>query len=119
MHSLGARVIPVRVDSQGLVVEDLPDDARLIYVSPAHQFPLGMPMSLSRRIELLAWAGEHDAAIIEDDYDSEFRFGGRPVETLSALDTQGGSCTSARSPKPCCRRSGSVSSSHRSRSGEP
>jgi GntR family transcriptional regulator/MocR family aminotransferase len=89
MHSLGARVIPVRVDGQGLVVEDLPDDTRLIYVSPAHQFPLGMPMSLPRRIELLAWAGQHDAAIIEDDYDSEFRFGGRPIETLSALDTQG------------------------------
>jgi GntR family transcriptional regulator / MocR family aminotransferase len=89
MHSLGARVIPVRVDSQGLVVEDLPDDTRLIYVSPAHQFPLGMPMSLPRRIELLAWAGEHDAAIIEDDCDSEFRFGGRPAPTLTALDTQG------------------------------
>ena len=89
MHSLGARVVPVRVDSQGLVVDDIPDDTRLIYVSPAHQFPLGMPMSLPRRIELLAWAGEHDAAIIEDDYDSEFRFGGRPVETLYALDTRG------------------------------
>ena len=89
MQSLGARVVPVRVDRQGLVVDELPDDTRLIYVSPAHQFPLGMPMSLSRRIELLAWAGEHDAAIIEDDYDSEFRFGGRPVETLYALDTRG------------------------------
>jgi GntR family transcriptional regulator/MocR family aminotransferase len=89
MQSLGVRVVPVRVDRQGLVVDDLPDDTRLIYVSPAHQFPLGMPMSLSRRIELLAWAGEHDAAIIEDDYDSEFRFGGRPVETLYALDTRG------------------------------
>jgi GntR family transcriptional regulator/MocR family aminotransferase len=89
MQSLGARVVPVRVDRQGLVVDELPDATRLIYVSPAHQFPLGMPMSLSRRIDLLAWAGEHDAAIIEDDYDSEFRFGGRPVETLYALDTRG------------------------------
>ena len=89
MQSLGARVVPVRVDSQGLVVADLPDDTRLVYVSPAHQFPLGMPMSLSRRMELLAWAGEHDAAIIEDEYDSEFRFGGRPVETLCALDARG------------------------------
>jgi GntR family transcriptional regulator / MocR family aminotransferase len=88
-QSLGARVIPVRVDSQGIVVEALPEDAKLIYVSPAHQFPLGMPMSLSRRMELLAWADEHDAAIIEDDYDSEFRFGGRPVETLRGLDTHG------------------------------
>jgi GntR family transcriptional regulator / MocR family aminotransferase len=89
LQSLGARVAPVRVDRQGLVVADLPDDARLVYVSPSHQFPLGMPMSLSRRMELLAWADEYDAAIVEDDYDSEFRFGGRPVETLRGLDTRG------------------------------
>jgi GntR family transcriptional regulator / MocR family aminotransferase len=89
MQSLGARVCPVRVDSQGIVVEAIPADARLIYVTPAHQFPLGMPMSLARRIELLTWAAEHDAAIIEDDYDSEFRFGGRPIETLHGLDTRG------------------------------
>jgi GntR family transcriptional regulator / MocR family aminotransferase len=89
MQSWGARVVPVRVDSQGIVVADLPENARLVYVTPAHQFPLGMPMSLPRRMELLAWAGEHDAAIIEDDYDSEFRFGGRPAETLHALDTRG------------------------------
>jgi GntR family transcriptional regulator/MocR family aminotransferase len=89
MQSLGARVCHVRVDSQGLVVKAIPADAKLIYVSPAHQFPLGMPMSLSRRMELLTWAAEHDAAIIEDDYDSEFRFGGRPIETLYGLDTRG------------------------------
>jgi GntR family transcriptional regulator / MocR family aminotransferase len=82
-------VCHVRVDSQGIVVKALPADARLVYVSPAHQFPLGMPMSLSRRMELLTWASEHDAAIIEDDYDSEFRFGGRPIETLYGLDTSG------------------------------
>jgi GntR family transcriptional regulator/MocR family aminotransferase len=89
MQSVGARICPVRVDAQGIVVADLPEEARLIYVTPAHQFPLGMPMSLSRRIELLTWASEHDAAIIEDDYDSEFRFGGRPIETLYGLDTSG------------------------------
>ena len=89
MQSLGLRVVPVRVDGQGIVVADLPEHARLVYVTPAHQFPLGTPMSLARRMELLAWAGEHDAAIIEDDYDSEFRFGGRPAETLHALDTRG------------------------------
>jgi GntR family transcriptional regulator / MocR family aminotransferase len=89
LQSLGARVCPVHVDGQGIVVEAMPHDARLIYVSPSHQFPLGMPMSLARRIELLRWAGEHDAAIIEDDYDSEFRFGGRPIETLYGLDTRG------------------------------
>ena len=89
MQSLGARVCHVRVDSQGIVVKAIPVDAKLVYVSPAHQFPLGMPMSLSRRMELLTWAAEHDAAIIEDDYDSEFRFGGRPIETLYGLDTHG------------------------------
>jgi GntR family transcriptional regulator / MocR family aminotransferase len=89
LQSLGARVCPVPVDSQGIVVEAIPRDARLIYVSPAHQFPLGMPMSLGRRMELLQWAAAQDAAIIEDDYDSEFRFGGRPIETLYGLDTRG------------------------------
>jgi GntR family transcriptional regulator / MocR family aminotransferase len=89
LQSLSARVCPVPVDSQGIIVEAIPDDARLIYVSPSHQFPLGMPMSLARRMELLTWAAEHDAAIIEDDYDSEFRFGGRPIETLYGLDTRG------------------------------
>ena len=89
MESLGARVCSVPVDSQGIVVGAIPRDARLIYVSPSHQFPLGMPMSLARRMELLTWASEHDAAIIEDDYDSEFRFGGRPIETLYGLDTRG------------------------------
>jgi GntR family transcriptional regulator / MocR family aminotransferase len=89
LQSLSARLCPVPVDSQGIVVEAIPRDARLIYVSPSHQFPLGMPMSLARRIELLTWASEHDAAIIEDDYDSEFRFGGRPIETLYGLDTRG------------------------------
>jgi GntR family transcriptional regulator / MocR family aminotransferase len=89
LQSLSARVCPVPVDSEGIVVEAIPRDARLIYVSPSHQFPLGMPMSLARRMDLLAWAGEHDAAIIEDDYDSEFRFGGRPIETLYGLDTRG------------------------------
>ena len=77
------------VDAEGLVVDALPDDARLVYVSPSHQFPLGMVMSLRRRRALLDWAERVDAAIVEDDYDSEFRFGGRPVEPLHGLDTSG------------------------------
>src|SRR5207244_2773253 len=72
-ESYGARVTPVRVDGQGLDVAKLPDDARLVYVTPSHQFPLGMPMSHARRAALLAWAGRRNAVIIEDDYDSEFR----------------------------------------------
>lgn len=88
-RSLRARVVGVRVDSEGIVVEQLPPNARAVYVTPSHQFPLGVCMSLSRRRALLSWAQRHDAAIIEDDYDSEFRFGGRPLEPLQTIDTNG------------------------------
>ncbi|MCI0573447.1 MAG: PLP-dependent aminotransferase family protein [Myxococcaceae bacterium] len=88
-QSLGARVVGVPVDAEGLDVRALPDDARLVYVTPSHQFPLGMPMSPSRRNALLDWAKRRDAVVIEDDYDSEFRFGGRPLETLHGLDRSG------------------------------
>ncbi|MEH2540357.1 GntR family transcriptional regulator/MocR family aminotransferase [Bradyrhizobium sp. AZCC 1708] len=87
--ALGARVIGVPVDSEGLVVEALPAEARVVYVTPSHQFPLGMAMSLPRRRALLAWAERHNAVVVEDDYDSEFRFGGRPLEPLQTLDTTG------------------------------
>ncbi|WP_266182261.1 PLP-dependent aminotransferase family protein [Dyella humicola] len=87
--ALGARVVPVRVDNEGLVVSALPDHARLVYVTPSHQFPLGMPMSLERRIALLEWASARGALIVEDDYDGEFRFEGRPVESLRSLDRSG------------------------------
>jgi GntR family transcriptional regulator / MocR family aminotransferase len=85
----GARVVGVPVDGEGLVVDQLPVDARMVYVTPSHQFPLGMPMSESRRTALLTWAAEHDVAIVEDDYDSEFRFSGRPLTPLQATDTEG------------------------------
>jgi GntR family transcriptional regulator/MocR family aminotransferase len=87
--ALGCRIVGVPVDAEGLVVDALPDDARLVYVCPSHQFPLGMVMSLRRRRALLDWAERVDAAIVEDDYDSEFRFDGRPVEPLHRLDTTG------------------------------
>ncbi len=77
------------VDAEGLVVEAIPPGVRLITVSPSHQFPLGMAMSLPRRMALLAWAERHGAAIVEDDYDSEFRYGGRPIEPLQTLDQHG------------------------------
>lgn len=89
MLALGARVKPVRVDAQGLCVDELPDTARLVYVTPSHQFPLGMPMSLERRIALLEWASRRGALIVEDDYDGEFRFEGRPMESLKSLDRSG------------------------------
>jgi GntR family transcriptional regulator/MocR family aminotransferase len=87
--TLGARVSGVPVDDEGLIVESIPRDARFVYVGPSHQFPLGMSMSLPRRLALLDWARRNGAAIIEDDYDSEFRFDGRPIEPLQALDSSG------------------------------
>jgi GntR family transcriptional regulator/MocR family aminotransferase len=89
LASLGARVAGVPVDGDGLVVDAVPPHTRLVYVTPSHQFPLGMSMSLPRRMALLAWARRHEAAILEHDYDSEFRFGGRPIEPLQTLDTSG------------------------------
>jgi GntR family transcriptional regulator/MocR family aminotransferase len=85
----GARVTGVPVDEDGLVVSELPGSARLVYTTPSHQFPLGGAMSLDRRRELLDWARRRPVAIIEDDYDSEFRFAGRPLEPLYSLDTVG------------------------------
>jgi GntR family transcriptional regulator/MocR family aminotransferase len=85
----GAQVVPVPVDAEGLIVSKLPDKARLVYVTPSHQFPLGMPMSLERRVELLEWAQKRGAVIIEDDYDCEYRFEGRPMEPLKSLDRAG------------------------------
>jgi GntR family transcriptional regulator / MocR family aminotransferase len=67
----------------------IPEAARLIYVTPSHQFPIGTPMSLQRRTALLAWAAKRNAVIIEDDYDSEFRFGGRPLDPLQNMDRGG------------------------------
>ncbi|WP_460808509.1 MocR-like pyridoxine biosynthesis transcription factor PdxR [Micromonospora zhanjiangensis] len=88
-HSLGARVVPVPVDDEGLDVDALPDDARLVYVTPSHQFPLGTPMSMARRAALLDWVAGRDAVVVEDDYDSEFRFSARPLDPLQTLDRTG------------------------------
>ena len=87
----GARIGHVRVDSQGLNVAAArpADRARLVYVTPSHQFPLGVPMSLPRRLALLAWARAASAWVIEDDYDSEFRYGTRPIPCLHGLDVDG------------------------------
>ena len=82
-------MVGVPVDDQGLVVDAIPPRTRLVYVTPSHQFPLGMAMSLPAAPALLAWAERHDAAIVEDDYDSEFRYGDRPIEPLQTLDRRG------------------------------
>ncbi|GIG69502.1 MocR-like pyridoxine biosynthesis transcription factor PdxR [Phytomonospora endophytica] len=83
--ALGARIAPVPVDAEGIDVDRIPPGTRLVYVTPSHQFPLGMPMSLARRRALLDWAERHDGVIVEDDYDSEFRYSERPLEPLYSL----------------------------------
>jgi GntR family transcriptional regulator / MocR family aminotransferase len=88
----GARIVPVRVDGEGLDVARgarLAPAARLAYVTPSHQYPLGVPMSLPRRLALLQWASRARAWVVEDDYDSEFRYGTRPVPCLHGLDVDG------------------------------
>jgi GntR family transcriptional regulator/MocR family aminotransferase len=90
LSSHGARLLPTAVDDEGLSVEALSTArAVLAYVTPSHQFPLGFTMSLSRRLELLDWAAERGAYVIEDDYDSDFRYEGAPLQALQALDTRG------------------------------
>src|ERR1700744_5605946 len=90
MHSLlahGAHVRSARTDEQGLVVEELPQrSTRLIFVTPSHQFPSGVAMTLSRRLELLKWAAKSGSWIFEDDYDTEFHAGDRPLPALRSLD---------------------------------
>lgn len=88
-QSLGLEVVGVPVDADGIVVDALPARTRVVYATPAHQYPLGVSMTLPRRIALLQWAERNNAAIIEDDYDTEFRFGGKPLEPLRALDNHG------------------------------
>ena len=64
------------------------DSLRLVYVTPSHQFPTGSILSLSRRLELLTWAQQHHSLILEDDYDSEYRYGERPIPALQGLDRE-------------------------------
>jgi GntR family transcriptional regulator / MocR family aminotransferase len=89
LDAIGARLIPVPVDENGLMVSAgirLQANARAAYITPSHQYPTGAVMPMRRRLEVLAWAQEHDAWIIEDDYDSEFRYVGRPLASLQGID---------------------------------
>lgn len=84
--SCRAKVHPTPVDQEGLIIRRLPrTGVRLVYVTPGHQFPLGVTMSLARRVALLEWAKNSGALIFEDDYDSEYRYRGRPVPALQGL----------------------------------
>lgn len=87
-ESVGAKVVPVALDAHGMKVPRT-RDARLAYITPAHQFPMGMTMPIARRLELLEWAQRTGALIFEDDYDSEYRYCGRPVPSLQGLDSAG------------------------------
>lgn len=85
--SLNNTIIPVDVDDKGINVEELKHtNADVVYVTPSHQFPTGIVMPIKRRLELLKWAADNEKYIIEDDYDSEFRYVGRPIPSLNSVD---------------------------------
>lgn len=89
LRAHGARIIPVPVDAEGMRPAQLRSKPRLIYLTPSHQYPTGTMLSLPRRLELLDIARRHGAAIIEDDYDSEFQIDGQPIASLQGLDRSG------------------------------
>jgi GntR family transcriptional regulator/MocR family aminotransferase len=92
LRAVGAKIGGIPVDHEGLRFEDAARGGarpKLVYVTPAHQFPLGMTMSLRRRLALLEWARKSGVVIFEDDYDSEYRYSGRPVPALQGLDRAG------------------------------
>lgn len=91
LKAAGASVRGLPVDDAGAVTDRLPGNARpgLVYVTPSHQFPLGMTMTLARRLSLLNWASKTGSYVLEDDYDSEFRHDGRPITALQGLDARG------------------------------
>jgi GntR family transcriptional regulator / MocR family aminotransferase len=85
LEAHGADLQPVRVDQEGIVVADIDPRARVSYVTPSHQFPTGVALSLPRRLELIEWARRKGGIIIEDDYDSEYRYSGAPLPALQGL----------------------------------
>lgn len=89
MDANGTNIAPIPVDEEGIQIDigqKTAPKARLVYVTPSHQYPTGVLMSLRRRLELLSWARKNDAWILEDDYDSEYRFEGHPIASLQGLD---------------------------------
>ena len=88
----GANLIPIGVDDDGIdvaAIRQLSDPIDVVYVTPSHQYPLGASLEIVRRIELLSWAGRNDVWIVEDDYDSEYRYSMRPLGSLQGMDTNG------------------------------
>jgi len=84
----GLRLLSHAVDADGLDASELPP-ARGVYVTPSHQFPTGATMPVARRLKLLDWAAANDAVVLEDDYDSGYRYDGRPLEAIQSLDDSG------------------------------
>ncbi|MBB6453311.1 GntR family transcriptional regulator/MocR family aminotransferase [Salirhabdus euzebyi] len=84
----GYHINPISLNEDGISIEDLHKSrANIVYVTPSHQFPMGMVMSIKQRMKILQWAKEKDGIIIEDDYDSEFRYSGKPIPSLQGLDS--------------------------------
>ncbi len=89
LRAAGARLLGVPVDREGLNPAKLPDSAKAVFVTPSHQFPTGAILPLARRLALLEWARQKNAVIVENDYDGEFHYTGRPLESLQGLDAEG------------------------------
>lgn len=89
LHDLVVHTVSIPLDEDGISINQLKDsDANVVYVTPSHQFPYGMIMPISRRIELIKWAEERNGYIIEDDYDGEYRYKGKPIPSLQGLSTK-------------------------------
>jgi GntR family transcriptional regulator/MocR family aminotransferase len=89
LRHIGARLLPVPVDADGIDPARLPEKARIAFVTPSHQFPTGAILPLARRFALLDWARRAEALIVEDDYDGEFRYEDQPLQSLQGLDGDG------------------------------
>jgi GntR family transcriptional regulator/MocR family aminotransferase len=89
LRAAGARLVPVPVDRDGMDPAKLPSGAKTVFVTPSHQFPTGAILPLDRRLALIEWANRRNAVIIENDYDGEFHYDGRPLESLQGLDPNG------------------------------
>jgi len=89
LQAVGVRLLPVSLDRDGLDPAKIPAEARIVLVTPSHQFPTGVILPLARRLALLKWAKRRNAIVVEDDYDGEFRYEGQPLESLQGLDREG------------------------------
>ncbi|HEX4882709.1 MAG TPA: PLP-dependent aminotransferase family protein [Casimicrobiaceae bacterium] len=89
LAGLGAKIAPVPTDAEGMIVDRIPADAKVVCVTPSHQFPLGTALSMQRRAALLDFARRRGAVVLEDDYDGEFGYRSRPLDAMQSLDSTG------------------------------